>query len=197
MSAGSSSPVVGYNTGVQYGGKTYHIQTEDSGRGHPHVITHLFADGGRVIATRKTSYAPWVDTDRCAAMVKEIVLAQHKAMFVALRDGKFDDVLNAAPGSGARREEPPLALDEIERAVERAERRASESAPAAPAPPATPSPTPPAKPTPARAAAPASGSEGAVRTFAPRIPVLDATERSIDDVILDELAAFLDRRGEE
>ena len=53
----AGSPLLGYNTNVRHLGKLYHIQTEDSGVRHPHVITHLFADGGRIIASKKTTYA--------------------------------------------------------------------------------------------------------------------------------------------
>ena len=42
------SPLLGYNTNVRHKGKLYHIQTEDSGVNRPHIITHLFADGGRL-----------------------------------------------------------------------------------------------------------------------------------------------------
>jgi hypothetical protein len=177
MTTGARSPVVGYNTGVQYGGKTYHIQTEDSGRGHPHVITHLFADGGRVLATRRTSYAPYVGTERCSAMVKEIVLAQHKAMFVALRDGNYDAILAAAPGAAARHEEPALDLGEIERALTRANHPSREPERAAPV-----------KATSVRAS---PAADRTARTSAPRIPITDAPEPTIDELILGELAALL------
>jgi hypothetical protein len=42
----------------------FHIQTEDSGIRHPHVITHLFADGGRILKTTKTSYAEHIGQER-------------------------------------------------------------------------------------------------------------------------------------
>ena len=45
------APLLGYNTNVRHKGKLFHIQTEDSGIGHPHIITHLFADGGRIVAS--------------------------------------------------------------------------------------------------------------------------------------------------
>ena len=38
---------LGFNNNVQWNGATYHLQTEDSGIDRPHIITHLFADGGR------------------------------------------------------------------------------------------------------------------------------------------------------
>lgn len=85
------APLLGYNTNVRHKGKLYHIQTEDSGVDHPHVITHLFADGGRVVASRKTSYAERVGSEGLAESVKKLMQAQHKAMFIALRDGVYDD----------------------------------------------------------------------------------------------------------
>ncbi len=84
------SPLLGYNTNVRHHGKTFHIQTEDSGVGHGHIFTHLFADGGRIVATKKTTYAEWIGTDRYPTVVKKLMQAQHKAMFIALRDGLFD-----------------------------------------------------------------------------------------------------------
>jgi hypothetical protein len=85
------SPLVGYNTNVRHKGKLYHIQTEDSGVNHPHVITHLFADGGRIIASRKTGYAEHLGTKDLQGIVKKLMQDQHKAMFIELRDCVYDD----------------------------------------------------------------------------------------------------------
>lgn len=85
------APVLGYNTNVRHKGRLYHIQTEDSGIDHPHVITHLFADGGRIVASKKTSYAERVGAEGLAESVKKLMQAQHKAMFIALRDGVHDE----------------------------------------------------------------------------------------------------------
>ena len=43
------SPQLGFNNNVRHKGRVFHIQTEDSGIKHPHIITHLFADGGRIL----------------------------------------------------------------------------------------------------------------------------------------------------
>jgi len=85
-----ASPLVGYNTNVRHHGKVFHIQTEDSGLSHGHIFTHLFADGGRIVATKKTTYSQYVGSDRFPTVVKKLMQAQHKAMFIALRDGLFD-----------------------------------------------------------------------------------------------------------
>jgi hypothetical protein len=91
------SPLLGFNNNVKHRGRLFHIQTEDSGIRHPHVITHLFMDGGRILKTVKTSYAEHVGSDRLAQLVRELMKEQHKTMFIALRDGKFDHVLESAP----------------------------------------------------------------------------------------------------
>jgi hypothetical protein len=85
------APLLGYNTNVRHKGKLYHIQTEDSGIDHPHVITHLFADGGRIVASKKTSYADRVGSDGLPDQVKKLMQGQHKAMFISLRDGIYDE----------------------------------------------------------------------------------------------------------
>lgn len=85
------APLLGYNTNVRHKGRLYHIQTEDSGVGHPHIITHLFADGGRIVGSKKTSYAEHLNAEGLQDTVKKLMQAQHKAMFIALRDGHFDD----------------------------------------------------------------------------------------------------------
>jgi len=85
------SPILGYNNNVRHHGKVFHIQTEDSGVQHAHIFTHLFADGGRIIATKKTSYQQHLGTDRFPAVAKKLMQAQHKAMIIALRDGLFDE----------------------------------------------------------------------------------------------------------
>lgn len=94
------SPLVGYNTNVRHKGKLFHIQTEDSGINHPHVITHLFADGGRIIASRKTGYADHLGAKDLQGIVKKLMQEQHKAMFIELRDCVYDE--DGAGDEGAR-----------------------------------------------------------------------------------------------
>jgi hypothetical protein len=97
------SPLLGYNTNVRHKGKLYHIQTEDSGINHPHIITHLFADGGRIIASKKTAYAQYVGSEKLQEIVKKLMQEQHKAMFIALRDCVYDEEEDGAtaPANGS------------------------------------------------------------------------------------------------
>src|SRR3954468_5977639 len=94
------SPLLGYNNNVRHKGRVFHIQTEDSGIKHPHIITHLFMDGGRILKSVKRSYAEHVGADKMQETVKAMMKEQHKAMFIALRDGQFDHLL----GDDAKKE---------------------------------------------------------------------------------------------
>jgi hypothetical protein len=96
------SPLLGYNNNVRHKGKVFHIQTEDSGARYGHIITHLFMDGGRILKSVKTSYSEYIGNERMTDIVREMMKQQHKAMFIALRDGKFDAMAdNAADASQA------------------------------------------------------------------------------------------------
>src|SRR5579862_6325127 len=92
-----SSPLLGYNNNVRHKGKVFHIQTEDSGVRYGHIMTHLFADGGRILKSVKTSYAEYIGNERMNEIVREMMKQQHKAMFISLRDGKFDVPGDAVP----------------------------------------------------------------------------------------------------
>lgn len=98
----SPPPQVGFNNNVKHRGSVYHIQTEDSGVKYPHVITHLFADGGRILKSVKTSYAQYVGTDQMPQIVRELMRQQHKNMFEALREGQYDDLLDQGATSSSQ-----------------------------------------------------------------------------------------------
>jgi hypothetical protein len=84
---------LGHNNNVKYKGLEYHIQTEDSGLDKPHVITHLFADGGRVIKSHKRSYAEHVARDDVAPFVRQLMKGQQMEMAIMLREGRFDAII--------------------------------------------------------------------------------------------------------
>ncbi len=88
---GKNSPLLGYNTNVRHAGKVFHVQTEDSGRDHPHIITHLFTEG-TILATKKQGYDHLLDAADWEDRVRQLMKDQHKAMFVELRDGDHDEI---------------------------------------------------------------------------------------------------------
>lgn len=107
-------PMLGFNNNVRHHGRIFHIQTEDSGVKRPHIFTHLFGDGGRILKSVRTDYSEHVGNADMAATVKRMMKEQHKAMFVALRAGELDDVIEAAFGPLPKSERPsPAAAEEL------------------------------------------------------------------------------------
>ena len=84
-------PLLGYNTNVRHSGHLFHIQTEDSGIDHPHIITHLFVEG-TILATKKSTYAQVLEEADWEKKVRAMMKDQHRTMFVELRDGHHDDI---------------------------------------------------------------------------------------------------------
>jgi hypothetical protein len=108
MSPKPTSPLLGYNNNVRHRGKVFHVQTEDSGIKYGHIITQLFMDGGRILKSVKTSYAEYVASERRGEIVREMMKQQHKAMFIALRDGRFDAAIEGASAGAVGAVTPPL-----------------------------------------------------------------------------------------
>jgi hypothetical protein len=89
----------GFNTNVRHGGVLFHVQTEDSGRSHPHVITHLY-HGGTILASEKSSYAEHLDAADCAVRVRELMDLQHQAMLKRLGTSELDEQIEQRLGPG-------------------------------------------------------------------------------------------------
>jgi hypothetical protein len=92
------APLLGFNNNVRHRGRIFHIQTEDSGVKSPRIVTHLFADGGRIVKTTRTDYAEHVGQKDMAPVVRKLMKEQHKAMFISLRAGELDLLLEQVCG---------------------------------------------------------------------------------------------------
>ena len=84
--------VVGFNHNFRYKGELYHIQTEDSGKFSPNIVTLLYR-GGTILASKKTSYADIAKVDNLEQVVEELMKEQHKKMLLGLKSGEFDEVI--------------------------------------------------------------------------------------------------------
>ena len=84
---------MGFNNNVKCQDQVFHVQTEDSGLDAPHIITHLFADGGRVIKSHKRLLRDVSCRADVAGYVRSLMKAQHMEMVLALREGRFDGVI--------------------------------------------------------------------------------------------------------
>jgi len=91
--------LTGFNTNIRHRGVLFHVQTEDSGRAHPHVITHLY-HGGTILSSEKRGYQDRLEADDLATEVRKLMEAQHKEMLKRLRRGEFDGLIEQRLGAG-------------------------------------------------------------------------------------------------
>jgi len=142
MSKRARSPVLGYNHNLRYGGRVFHVQTEDSGQGYARMYTHLFFEG-TILSSKKQEYDPEAAEDAVRASMQQL----HKAMIKELTRGEHDPRITAF---FAARGEPAM----LEPRAAPAAGAAAPAEAAAPAPVAAAAP-PAAPPPPAVVSAPA------------------------------------------
>jgi len=89
--------LTGFNTNIRHHGVLFHVQSEDSGRSHPHIITHLY-HGGTIVFSEKSSYASRTGEPNLEDVVRELMEGQHKAVLKRLRAGDFNDAIRERLG---------------------------------------------------------------------------------------------------
>ena len=152
---------MGFNNNIKFQDQVFHVQTEDSGLDQPHIITHLFADGGRVIKSHKRSYADAVARSDVAEFVRGLMKSQHLEMVLLLREGRFDNVIAGREVGGLQLLTEPPNVDNIKKLASQKKQRAEAGASASSAAPPLVAPAPaapvilaPASPAPAAPPAP-------------------------------------------
>jgi len=80
--------LVGFNTNISYKDRTYHVQTEDSGKSNPVIVTLLFSEGA-IVASRKTGYEQFISAPDFREKVTKLMKIQHKVMIRELLSGKY------------------------------------------------------------------------------------------------------------
>ena len=169
--------LTGYNTDIKHEGVIYHVQTEDGGTDNP-VIVSLIYQGGRILASKKTSYTHLLGTDDLISKLRSLLEHQHKVMIKA--------ILTGVPLTNQKK-------------------TSTESPTAAPSPP-KPAPTPdqPLAQAPQPQAPPqVPKSTIPPSTFKPPLevppetaantPTDQAVEKNLDQVILEYLASEIDK----
>ena len=89
----------GFNTNIRHHGRIFHVQTEDSGKRRPKIVTLLY-EGGVILTSNKSSYEEHVDAEDLETVVRELMESQHSNMVQALKNGELDEVV----GIGERTE---------------------------------------------------------------------------------------------
>jgi hypothetical protein len=158
---------MGFNNNIKFHEQTFHVQTEDSGLDQPHIITHLFADGGRVIKSHKRSYADAVARTDVAEFVRGLMKSQHLEMVLLLREGRFDNVIAGREVGGMALLTEPPNVDNIKKLASQKKQRAEVGAPASSAAPPLAAPAP-ASPAPV-IVQPAAAAPAAAAPAAPKV----------------------------
>jgi hypothetical protein len=168
--------VGGFNTNVRYRGRTFHVQTEDSGPNVAKIVTLLY-EGGSILFSRKTAYRGDAASSSPVA-VRTLMETQHREMVEALKAGQLDVEIGLADSEDEVATPRPMPVS---------------PPPRAPAPSAAPVPARPQAPAPRAGVAPArpaSGrtterpSESAHRDFGQGV----ITQKPLDEVVLALLA---------
>ncbi len=82
--------ITGFNTDVDYEGRTYHVQTEDRGVANP-IIESLVYSGGEIVTTRKSSYEDLVEAEEFAeSELMQRMKVQHQDLIQEIRSGRYD-----------------------------------------------------------------------------------------------------------
>lgn len=99
--------IPGFNLDIKHKGKTFHIQTEDSGPQNPVIMTHLFIFG-TILGSRRLDYGADLERADLTNHVRDLMRAELREMHRALLRGDFDE-LARRPQKKAGGAEIPLA----------------------------------------------------------------------------------------
>jgi hypothetical protein len=171
--------ITGANTNVRYRGVLFHVQTEDSGRANPHIISHVY-HGGTILGTHKTDYSDRLEADDLTTVVRGLIEQQHAAMLRKLDSGGFDAVIAQRLGKSALDADTAAGHTIPSKPDTEPDPQPQLPAPEL-APTLAPEPIAPARPI---AAAPPAKVRRGERSFGEGI----GSQKPLDEVILDYLA---------
>jgi len=164
--------LTGYNTDIKHEEVIYHVQTEDGGTDNP-VIVSLIYQGGRILASKKTSYAHLIGTDDLISSLRDLLEHQHRTMIKA--------ILTGAPGLEKRKTSTPL----VQAPAKTPDQPPGQAQPQPPQPQAPGSAGAPSTPKPPLEVPPETVADP---------PAADlAGEKNLDQVILEYLASEIDK----
>ncbi len=83
--------ISGFNTDIEFGGVTYHIQTEDKGLKTPMILSLVYV-GGSILASKRSPYDDLIESGSVDSGLEERVARQHKLICAAVRAGRIEDL---------------------------------------------------------------------------------------------------------
>jgi hypothetical protein len=81
--------LTGFNTDIEFGGKTYHVQTEDR-EGDDRIFESLVYVQGRILDAYRTRYANLIDKGYDEDSLASVLEAQHKRIIRWIKNGRYD-----------------------------------------------------------------------------------------------------------
>ena len=94
--------ITGFNTDIEYDGKTYHVQTEDKGLETPFILTLVY-DGGTILASRRQPYEDLFTGGFSEKDLAARLQRQHSLICAAVNAGRIDDLIASTNGNGKKR----------------------------------------------------------------------------------------------
>lgn len=91
--------VSGFNTNIRYRGRTFHVQTEDSGGAKPEITTLLY-EGGAILCSRKQRYKQQTGEEDFEMEVRTLMEGQHRGIVQALKSGEMDGSIGLPSAAG-------------------------------------------------------------------------------------------------
>ncbi|HMJ09089.1 MAG TPA: hypothetical protein VK468_08790 [Pyrinomonadaceae bacterium] len=92
--------ITGFNTDIEFGGVTYHVQTEDKGLSKPMILSLIY-DRGTILASKRLPYDDLLDKFD-EKVLAERLQKQHRLMCAAVRAGRIDELMEMTLRESAR-----------------------------------------------------------------------------------------------
>ena len=100
--------ITGFNTDIEHGGVTYHVQTEDKGAARP-IILSLVYDRGTILASKRSPYDDLIAAGLDEKILGERLHRQHSLICAAVRAGRIEDLKKMAARDAASKQAPEAA----------------------------------------------------------------------------------------
>lgn len=143
--------ITGFNTDIEYGGVTYHVQTEDKGLNRP-IILSLVYDRGTILASKRSPYDDLLESNFSERVLADRLNKQHRLICAAIQSGRIEDLKKMTAREAASRSAAKEAETEVVSETPALQHEAPTPPVESPAPPAEvlaqPEPTPAESPAP-------------------------------------------------
>lgn len=100
--------ITGFNTDIEYGGVTYHVQTEDKGLAKP-IILSLVYDRGTILASKRLPYDDLLEGEFDERVLSERLHRQHKLICAAIQAGRIEDLKKMGARDNGNEAQPSVA----------------------------------------------------------------------------------------